>query len=66
MTEKKEVKNSISNNQNSANSNIIKKSNTSDNEFKILITTDNHLGFKEDDKVIGNDSFYAFDESLRM
>lgn len=41
-------------------------SHKNENEFKILITTDNHMGFKEDDKVVGNDSFYAFDETLRM
>ena len=34
--------------------------------FKILITTDNHLGFREDDKIVGNDSFYAFNEALQM
>ncbi len=32
--------------------------------FKILITTDNHLGFKENDKVAGNDSFFSFNETL--
>jgi hypothetical protein len=34
--------------------------------FKIMITTDNHLGFKEGDKIVGNDSFYAFDEALSL
>ena len=34
--------------------------------FKILITTDNHMGYREDDKIVGNDSFYSFDETLKM
>ena len=34
--------------------------------FQIMITTDNHLGYKEDDKVVGNDSFYSFNEALQM
>lgn len=37
-----------------------------DQGFKILITTDNHMGYREDDKVVGYDSFYAFDETLKM
>lgn len=44
----------------------IQKQLTENNEFKILITTDNHLGYREDDKIVGNDSFYSFDEALRM
>ena len=28
--------------------------------FNIMITTDNHLGYKENDKVRTNDSFYGF------
>ena len=32
--------------------------------FKIMITTDNHLGYKEEDKIVGNDSFYSFNETL--
>ena len=32
--------------------------------FCIMITTDNHLGFREEDKIVGNDSFYAFNEAL--
>ena len=35
-----------------------------DDVFKILITTDNHLGFREEDKIVGNDSFYSFNEAL--
>lgn len=34
--------------------------------FKIFITTDNHLGYKEHDPIRGNDSFDAFDEALQM
>ena len=37
-----------------------------DDMFSILITTDNHLGYKEDDKTVGNDSFYSFNETLPM
>ena len=33
--------------------------------FEILVTTDNHLGFKEKDKVMGEDSFLAFDEAIK-
>ena len=32
--------------------------------FKIIITSDNHLGYKEKDPEIGNDSFRVFDEVL--
>ena len=39
---------------------------TEDDIFKLLITTDNHLGYKESDKLIGNDSFYSFNETLQM
>ena len=34
------------------------------NIFKILISSDNHLGYKENDKEIGDDSFRVFDEML--
>jgi DNA repair exonuclease SbcCD nuclease subunit len=44
----------------------LQKQATDQNEFKILITTDNHLGFREKDKIVGNDSFYSFDEALTM
>ena len=32
--------------------------------FKILVSSDNHLGFKENHSIRGNDSFQAFDEIL--
>ncbi len=31
-----------------------------DDLFNIMISTDNHLGFKENDKIRHNDSFLAF------
>ena len=34
--------------------------------FNIMITTDNHLGYKENDKVRHSDSFYSFQESLKI
>ena len=34
--------------------------------FNIMITTDNHLGYKENDKVRTNDSFYGFSEALKV
>jgi len=34
--------------------------------FNIMISTDNHLGYKENDKVRSNDSFLAFEEVLEM
>ena len=34
--------------------------------FNILISTDNHLGFKENDRDWGNDSFLSFAEVLEM
>ena len=34
--------------------------------FNIMITTDNHLGYKENDKVRTNDSFYGFKEALEV
>jgi hypothetical protein len=34
--------------------------------FNIMITTDNHLGYKENDKIRANDSFAAFEECLKM
>ncbi len=34
--------------------------------FKILISSDNHLGFKENDFIRGEDSFIAFDEVMRI
>ena len=34
--------------------------------FNIMIATDNHLGYKENDKVRSNDSFYGFREALTI
>ena len=34
--------------------------------FNIMITTDNHLGYKENDKVRSNDSFHGFKEALEI
>ena len=34
--------------------------------FNIFVATDNHLGFKDQDPVRGNDSFDAMDEIFRM
>ncbi|KAL4480538.1 hypothetical protein ABPG72_022293 [Tetrahymena utriculariae] len=37
-----------------------------DNTFKILVATDNHVGYKENDPIRGNDSFEAFEEVLKI
>lgn len=37
-----------------------------DYPIRLLITTDNHLGFKESDPIRGNDSFNAFKEVLEI
>lgn len=34
--------------------------------IKILIATDNHLGYQECDPIIGDDSFVAFEEILDL
>ena len=34
--------------------------------FKILVATDNHLGFMEKDPIRGDDSFKAFEEILAI
>lgn len=34
--------------------------------FKILVTSDNHLGYLERDSIRGNDSFLAFEEVLKI
>lgn len=34
--------------------------------FKILLATDNHLGYLERDPVRGNDSFEAFEEIFQL
>ena len=31
-----------------------------------MITTDNHLGYKENDRYRANDSFYSFEEALKI
>lgn len=31
-----------------------------------MITTDNHLGYKENDKIRANDSFCSFEECLKI
>ncbi|SAM09228.1 hypothetical protein [Absidia glauca] len=36
------------------------------NTFKILIATDNHIGYLEDDPVRGQDSFATFEEILKL
>ena len=36
------------------------------NCFRILISSDNHLGFKETDPVLKDDSFRTFDEVLEQ
>lgn len=34
--------------------------------FKVLISTDNHLGYRESDPIRGNDSFQVFEEILKL
>ena len=34
--------------------------------FEILITTDNHMGYREKDAIVGPDSFNAFEECLQI
>ena len=34
--------------------------------FRIIVATDNHLGYKEDDQIRKDDSFDAFDECFRI
>ena len=36
------------------------------NTFKILIATDNHLGYLEKDPIRGQDSFNSFEEILQI
>ncbi|CAG8542810.1 4536_t:CDS:10 [Ambispora leptoticha] len=40
--------------------------NEDDNAIKVLVATDNHLGFLERDPVRGQDSFKAFEEILKL
>ena len=42
----------------------IKNYNEKENIFKIMITTDNHIGYLEQDQIRGNDSFNTFEEVL--
>ena len=37
-----------------------------ENVFEILITTDNHVGYYENDVVMGDDSFNSFEETLQI
>lgn len=37
-----------------------------DNVIRIMVATDNHLGYAEKDAVRGEDSFTAFEEILEM
>ena len=39
--------------------------NSQQNSFNILVSSDNHLGYKEKEDVIGNDSFDSFEEVLQ-
>lgn len=34
--------------------------------FRILVTTDNHLGYNERDAIRGEDSFCTFEEVLQI
>lgn len=34
--------------------------------FEILITTDNHMGYNENDQVMGDDSYDSFEETLQI
>ena len=35
-------------------------------QFRILVTTDNHLGYKESDPLVGQDTFKTFSEILTI
>lgn len=37
-----------------------------DDLFNIMISTDNHLGYKENDRTRSNDTFLAMEEVLSM
>ena len=39
---------------------------SSDDIIKILITSDNHVGYNEKDEIRGNDSFRTFEEVLKI
>lgn len=34
--------------------------------FKIMITTDNHMGYNEKDVIMADDSFNSFEETLKI
>lgn len=36
------------------------------NKIRILVTTDNHLGYKEDDSILKMDSFENFQAALNI
>jgi double-strand break repair protein MRE11 len=40
--------------------------NENDSLFRIMVATDNHLGFLEHDQIRGDDSFYAFEEICKV
>lgn len=40
--------------------------NNADNSIRILVATDNHLGYAEKDAVRGEDSFTTFEEILEL
>lgn len=48
-----------------ANSQLIDGEASEQDTFKILVATDNHLGYLEKDPVRGDDSFNAFEEILQ-
>jgi double-strand break repair protein MRE11 len=37
-----------------------------ENTLKILVTTDNHMGYRETDLIVGEDSFNSFEECLKI
>ena len=37
-----------------------------DSVFRIIIATDTHLGYLENDEIRGNDSFNSFEEILKI
>ena len=39
---------------------------SSDDIIKILITSDNHVGYNEKDEIRGGDSFHTFEEVLKI
>jgi len=49
-----------------ASSQLIDGEEPEQDTFKILVATDNHLGYLEKDPVRGDDSFNAFEEILQQ